>query len=139
MMRGPWLRTAGIFLLLGWQAVSGAAQHPDYIAYTNEFVSGHPEDVTADSDLDWGQDMKLVAAFLSRHGATHVAFTPYCNTYLKSGRAFPPTTPTDWYHPSPGWNVVSLSGLKVFDHPGWADRIPPHFKIGKTHWAYYFP
>ena len=139
MIRGPRRRATGILLLLGWQAVSGAAQHPDYIAYTNEFVSGHPEDVTAESDLDWGQDMKLVAAFLSRHGATHVAFTPYCITYLKAGRAFPPTTPTDWYHPSPGWNVVSLSGLKVFDQPGWAERIPPHFKIGKTHWAYYFP
>jgi hypothetical protein len=139
VMRGPLRRAAGILLLLGWQAVSGAAHHPDYIAYTNEFVPEHPEDVTADSDLDWGQDMKFVAAFLARHGATRVAFTPYCTTYLSSGRAFPTTTPTDWYHPSPGWNVVSLSGLKVFDHPGWAEKIPPQFKIGRTHWAYYFP
>jgi 4-amino-4-deoxy-L-arabinose transferase-like glycosyltransferase len=139
VMRGTSRRAAGILLLLGLQAISGVAQHPDYIAYTNEFVSGHPEDVTAESDLDWGQDMKLVAAFLARHGAARVAFTPYCATYLSAGRAFPPTTPTDWYHPSPGWNVVSLSGLKVFDHPGWAEKIPPHFKIGKTHWAYYFP
>ncbi|MGA3099364.1 MAG: phospholipid carrier-dependent glycosyltransferase [Bryobacteraceae bacterium] len=138
-MRGPSRRAAGILMLLGLQAISGAAQHPDYIAYTNEFVSGHPEDVTADSDLDWGQDMKLVAAFLARHGADHVAFSPYCASYLSAGRAFPTTTPTNWYHPSPGWNVVSLSGLKVFDHPGWAEKIPPHFKIGKTHWAYYFP
>ena len=139
VMRGPLRRAAGILLLLGWQAVSGAAHHPDYIAYTNEFVPEHPEDVTADSDLDWGQDMKLVAAFLARHGATRVAFTPYCTTYLIAGRAFPPTTPTDWYHPSPGWNVVSLSGFKVFDHPGWVEKIPAQFKIGRTHWAYYFP
>ena len=138
MRRSLW-RSTGILALFGWMAVSGAAQHPDYIAYANEFAGDHPENVTAESDLDWGQDMKLVAAFLARHGATHVAFTPYCYTYLIAGRAFPPTVPTDWYHPLPGWNVVSLSGLKVFDHPGWADRIPPPFKIGRTHWAYYFP
>jgi hypothetical protein len=138
VMRGPTQRVAGIFFLLASQALSGAAQHPDYLAYTNEIVFSHPESVTAESDLDWGQDMKLVATFLARHGATHVAFTPYCTSYLTAGRRFPPTTPTDWYHPSPGWNVVSLSGLKVFNHPGWAEKIPPQFRIGRTHWAYYF-
>ena len=35
--------------------------------------------------------------WLARHGATHVAFTPYCDSYFVAGRAFPQTTPTDWY------------------------------------------
>jgi hypothetical protein len=138
-MRQSMWRGIAILALLGWQVLSGAAQHPDYIAYTNEIAGDHPEAFTAESDLDWGQDMKLIADFLARHGVTKVAFTPYCVSYLEAGRAFPTATPTDWYHPSPGWNVVSLSGLKVFDHPGWAEKIPPQFKIGRTHWAYYFP
>ena len=45
---------------------------------------------------------------------------------------------SDWYRPAPGWNVVSLSGLKVFNHPGWV-KSPPQYRIGRTHWAWYFP
>jgi hypothetical protein len=138
-LRGPASLVAGVLFVLAVQALSGAAAHPDYLAYTNELFAGHPENFVAESDLDWGQDMKVVAAFLARHGATHVAFTPYVMSYFDAGDAFPQTTPTDWYHPSPGWNVVSLSGLKVFQHPGWAEHMPPQFRIGRTHWAYYFP
>jgi len=100
---------------------------------------GHPEDFVAESDLDWGQDMKKVAAFLVEHGATRVAFTPYCTSYLDAGDAFPTVTPTDWYRPSPGWNVVSLGGWKVFNHPGWVAGRKPQWRIGRTHWAWYFP
>jgi hypothetical protein len=132
-------RRAGVFFLLASQALSSAVHHPDYLAYTNEFAYRHPENFVAESDLDWGQDMKLVAQFLAEHGATRVNFTPYCMSYLDAGDAFPAITPTDWYHPLPGWNIVSLSGLKLFDHPGWANRMPPQFRIGRTHWAYYFP
>src|SRR5438445_9833035 len=76
-MEGRVVATTGVFAILAWQALSGAEQHPDYIAYTNEIAGGHLEKIVAESDLDWGQDMKLVAAFLARHGATQVAFTPY--------------------------------------------------------------
>src|SRR5205823_2885473 len=116
---------------------SGAASHPDYIAYTNELAGDHPERIVAESDLDWGQDMKLVAAFLAKNGVKEVAFTPYCTSYADAGRAFPRMRPTDWYRPLPGWNIVSLSGLKVFNHPGWAEKARPLACIGRTHWAYY--
>jgi hypothetical protein len=138
MQSARW-RAIPVFALLAWQAISGAAVHPDYLAYTNEIVGDHPETVLAESDLDWGQDMKLVADFLARHGAKQVAFTPYCVSYLQAGRDFPATTFTNWYHPSPGWNVVSLSGLEVFDHPGWAEKLRPRYRIGRTHWAFYVP
>jgi hypothetical protein len=133
------LRTVGLFALFAAQAISGAGSHPDYLAYTNEIAGDRPEDFVAESDLDWGQDMKLVAAFLERHGATRVAFSPYCSTYLDAGDAFPQTTPTDWYHPSPGWNVVSIGGWKVYNHPGWVTKYKPMARIGRTHWAWYFP
>ena len=132
-------RAVGVLVLCSAQAFSGAFQHPDYIAYTNEIAWKHPENFVAESDLDWGQDMKFVAAFLSSVGAKQVAFTPYCGTYLIAGGEFPKTVPTDWYHPLPGWNVVSLSGLKVYNHPGWANGRKPQVTIGRTHWAWYFP
>jgi hypothetical protein len=125
--------------LFVWQIVSGATHHPDYISYTNEIAGDHPEAFIAESDLDWGQDMHRVGDFLHRMGATEVSFTPYNVTYLEYGHPFPKCTFTNWYHPAHGWNVVSLSGLKVFNHPGWAEGRTPQYRIGRTHWAWYFP
>jgi hypothetical protein len=132
-------RTYAVFALFGWQVISGALAHPDYLSYTNEITRGHPENFVAESDLDWGQDMYKVGDFLNRMGATEVSFTPYNVTYLEAGRAFPKCTFSDWYHPAPGWNVVSLGGWKVFNHPGWVGNRQPQFRIGRTHWAWYFP
>ena len=137
---GRWLvmRQAALFALLGWQVVSGALAHPDYLSYTNEITRGRPEAFVAESDLDWGQDMRRVGDFLKKAGAAGVAFTPYNVTYLEAGHAFPKVIYSDWYHASPGWNVVSLSGWKVFNHPGWIGGRQPEFRIGRTHWAWYF-
>ncbi len=132
-------RTALLLGFLGWQAVSGVLAHPDLLSYTNELTRGRPEHFVAESDLDWGQDMHRVADFLNRHGAQEVTFTPYNVEYLKGGHAFPKVTFSDWYNPAPGWNVVSLSGLKVYNHPGWTGRYPVQYRIGRTHWAWYFP
>ncbi len=135
--RGRWASLV-LFALFGWQVFSGALAHPDYLSYTNEITRGRPQDFVAESDLDWGQDMHRVGDFLKKAGATEVAFTPYNVTYLEAGHAFPKVTPSDWYHASPGWNVVSLSGWKVYNHPGWIGNRQPEFRIGRTHWAWYF-
>jgi hypothetical protein len=137
MGRRVW-RVPAVFGLLAWQAVSGAMAHPDYLSYTNEITRGHPENFVAESDLDWGQDMHRVGDFLTKMGATEVAFTPYNVTYVQAGHAFPKVTYSDWYHASPGWNVVSLGGWKVYNHPGWIGGRQPQFRIGRTHWAWYF-
>jgi len=129
---------AALFILFGWQVVSGAMAHPDYLSYTNEITRGKPEDFVAESDLDWGQDMHLVGEFLKRAGATEVSFTPYNVNYLECGHAFPKTTASNWFHAEPGWNVVSLGGWKVFNHPGWIGDRQPQFRIGRSHWAWYF-
>ncbi len=135
--RAAW-RVPALFGLFAWQAVSGAMAHPDYLSYTNEITRGHPENFVAESDLDWGQDMHRVGDFLKKMGATEVTFTPYNVTYVQAGHAFPKVTFSDWYHASPGWNVVSLGGWKVYNHPGWIGGRQPQFRIGRTHWAWYF-
>jgi hypothetical protein len=127
-----------VFGLFGWQVISGALAHPDYLSYTNEITRGRPENFVAESDLDWGQDMHKVGDFLKSMGATEVSFTPYNVTYLQAGHAFPKCTYSDWFHPAPGWNVVSLGGWKVFNHPGWVGNHAPQFRIGRSHWAWYF-
>src|ERR1019366_1979060 len=49
--RLPAMRAAALFALCGWQVVSGALAHPDYLSYTNEITRGRPEDFVAESDL----------------------------------------------------------------------------------------
>jgi hypothetical protein len=126
--------------LLLWHVASGALQHPDYLAYTNEIAGSHPENLLADSDLDWGQDMKRLAARLDRAGATEVTFEPFNRTYATlAGDPFPRVLPVDSEHPSAGWNAVSVSTWKIFGVPKWADGMRPSERIGRTILLWDFP
>jgi hypothetical protein len=126
--------------LLAWHVASGALQHPDYLPYANEIAGGHLEDFVADSDLDWGQDMKRLGEYFERIGVSEITFRPYDSTYLEmGGPPLPRMLPSDWDHPSPGWNAASLSEWKVFNHPGWVNGRKPQARIGRTTWLWYFP
>ncbi len=130
---------AAVGLLLVWHVASGMAAHPDYLAYTNEIAGDHAENFVADSDLDWGQDMKRLGVFLDRNGATQVTFSPFNRTYPLAGHDFPAMAPGESEHPSPGWNAVSITIWKVFGFPAWADRIPPQARVGRSILVWYFP
>jgi hypothetical protein len=126
--------------LLLWHVASGALRHPDYLAYTNEFAGSHPENFLADSDLDWGQDMKRLASRLQHAGATEVTFEPFLKTYpTLAGDAFPRILPVDADHPAPGWNVVSVSTWKIFGVPQWANRMPPQERVGRSILLWHVP
>ncbi len=130
---------ACLVALIAWQLVSGARQHPDYLAYTNEIAGTHPEHFLADSDLDWGQDMNRLAAYFARAGAGQVTFTPFNRTYLLAGHRMPALVPGDDAHPSPGWNAVSITLWKVFGSPAWPDQVPQQSRIGRSILVWYFP
>jgi hypothetical protein len=136
-------RRAGRWILAGllvWQIASGALQHPDYLAYTNEIAGSHPENFVADSDLDWGQDMKRLGQRLARAGATEVTFEPFNKTYsMLAGDAFPRILPVNPDRPAPGWNAVSVTAWKVFGVPKWADRLDPQERVGRSIRLWYFP
>jgi hypothetical protein len=136
-----WLAKSAVALLIAWQIVSGALCHPDYLAYTNEIAGSHPENYLADSNLDWGQDMKRLAAFLEQHHATEVTFVPFNRTYgTLAGDPFPTMHPGGPAHPSPGWNAVSVSVWKIFGTPTWPnDQPPPQARIGHSVLLWYFP
>ncbi|MBI3115381.1 MAG: glycosyltransferase family 39 protein [Candidatus Kerfeldbacteria bacterium] len=59
-----------LLLLLGWQAVSVLRSAPSFLAYFNEAASGSANGhrIVADSNLDWGQDLKRLAAFVRERG-----------------------------------------------------------------------
>lgn len=134
-----WAAKAAVVVLIGWQIVSGDLGHPDYLAYTNEIAGSRPERFVADSNLDWGQDMKRLGRFLGEAHARQVTFVPFNRTYTMAGDAMVPMLPGDTGRPSPGWNAVSVTIWKVFGYPKWADRIPPQQRIGKSIFLWYFP
>jgi hypothetical protein len=133
-------RSLAVLALLVWHVASGAWQHPDYLPYTNEIAGNHPENFVADSDLDWGQDMKRLGEYFARIGVSQITFKPYNITYVKmGGPPLPRMLPGAWDQPSPGWNAVSLSQWKVFNHPGWVNGRSPQVRIGRTTWLWNFP
>ena len=134
--------------LVLWMIATSALAHPDYIPYCNALAGNEPEKILVDSDLDWGQDMKRLSKRLHEVGATEVTFNPFIVAYLEAVHGFPPIHPTDPLTPSPGWNAVSLTVLKLArlglydDHPEvelWPDRIRPTEKVSPGVWLWYFP
>ena len=143
----PWMRLA-LGSLLVWFAGASLWCHPDYLAYTNELTGGAPEKILADSDLDWGQDMKRLAARLQQVGARQVTFDPTILADFQGEHGFPTIQPANPAAASPGWNAVSLSLWKVRrlglmeSHPEitlWPDRVPPGERVGKGVMLWYFP
>jgi hypothetical protein len=135
-------------LLLVWFAGSSLWSHPDYLGYTNELAGSAPEKVLAESDLDWGQDMKRLSARLRQVGATQVTFDPTILADFEREHGFPRIVPASPAAPSPGWNAVSLTLWKVrrFElldtHPEmvlWPDRVPSGERVGKGVMLWYFP
>jgi hypothetical protein len=156
--RSPLGLIASAGVLVAWLAASGAAYHPNYLTYFNEFAASDPEAVEVDSDLDWGQDMVALSARLHAVGAAtvHTNFGDYFSS--RSLYNLPPMQPVDPYHPCTGWNVVSPTAARVA-HPEsilllngtsleslmqarqnrtpWWDRTTPTERVGSLK-LYYF-
>jgi hypothetical protein len=58
--------------LVAWHLAATLRIHPHYLAYFNEAAGGPARGyrLLADSNLDWGQDLKELASYLARHGIT---------------------------------------------------------------------
>ena len=93
-----------ISLLLVWQAVTSLRSSPAYMAYGNEAWGG-PSQVHryfSDANVDWGQQLKDVRAYLDQRHITHCWFA-----YFPDGAVEPsdygipckrlPTTNTLWW------------------------------------------
>jgi 4-amino-4-deoxy-L-arabinose transferase-like glycosyltransferase len=147
LRRSKW-RAWTLGVLLAWMTGSSALAHPDYLAYFNELVGAQPEKVLADSDLDWGQDMKRLGKRLQQLGAREVTFNRFIVAHNEELLGFPPVRPGSPVEPSPGWNAVSTTVWKVArlglynEHPEvrlWPDVWKPTERVGKGTLLYYVP
>lgn len=129
-----------------WMLATSVASHPDYLPYFNFIAGDQPEKILADSDLDWGQDMKRLSARLRELRAPYVVFDPFIVAYLERVHGFPPIQPDAPDIPAPGYHAVSLSVLKVVrmglgqNNPEfipWPERMRPMERVGKGTLLFY--
>jgi 4-amino-4-deoxy-L-arabinose transferase-like glycosyltransferase len=124
-------------LLIAWLAFSGARAHPDYLAYFNELAGDRPDRILVDSDLDWRQDLVLVALRLRHHQAPSISLDldpwafPNADIY-QSFYGLPPVLPES-PTPAPGWHAIGLTPLHLTPAANpWYDRARPVERIGGT-------
>jgi len=137
LLRGPAWKPVIAAACVLWLAATGVIHHPDYLAYFNEFVGSEPENVMVDSDLDWGQDVKRLAARLRELGVRDVNFIYYGPGDLHQWPGMPPMRAVVPLFPTRGWTVVSPTVWKA-DAFGtgnrnarfWPDVKPPTERVG---------
>ena len=125
--------------LVLWLAVSSLASHPDYLPYFNELAGSEPEKILADSDLDWGQDLKRLSARLREGGATEVSFDKYIIGDWEKEHGFPKIYPLNQMSPRVGWNAIGVGLWKESRLVLWPDWTKPHERVGKSILLWYFP
>lgn len=106
------LARLGAASLAIWFVASSVRAHPDYLPYFNELVR-HPEQIVADSDLDWGQDVKRLFAALRELRAEKLSYACLGCAYLRMAGPYRlPGAPRELeelepYRPVSGWVAVS--------------------------------
>ena len=144
--RGGWL----LALVLATHASEAVKAHPDYIPYFNQLaggVAGGPRWLDG-SNLDWGQDLYRLPAWLRQRGIDRVRLL-YFGTALPGyfGVTTEPMAESDWRdEPRPGVYVISaeylVRGLHQAESRGWKSdwlrRYRPVDVLGGSLYLYVF-
>lgn len=124
----PWLRERGrtvqaaaVVLLLAYP-VSALLATPDTLSYFNLLAGGRGERILLDSNLDWGQGLKQVRAYMDREGIDSIGLAYF-------GHVDPAIYGIDWHFPQPdqpGLVAVSANFLHGYPYATYAaGRILP--------------
>jgi hypothetical protein len=130
--------------LTAWLVVSSIGAHPDYIPYFNLIAGSEPDKILVDSDYDWGQDTKRLAARLRE---LHVPAIAYMGVgasdkdaaLLQKFPGLPPYTPINPLQPAEGYTVVSPTFWRTtqyglyYKYPNikpWFEQFSPQEKVG---------
>jgi hypothetical protein len=137
-----------VLIVLAWSIVSSLAVYPHSMSYFNELAGG-PErghDHLVNSNIDWGQDLLYLKAWLDRHPDARPLGLAYFNNRIDPrivGIEFelPPTGPNglfpndanyqSQFGPKPGYYAVSVNFLRGMpfaapDGHGGNRLIPPN-------------
>jgi hypothetical protein len=133
-------------VLLTLQLTTSALAHPDYLAYFNEIAGNHPEQITTESDLDWGQDLKRLLTTIQRRDIHNLAIRYFGSYGIKlSALGFPTTRSLNPYEKTEGWIAISANELSLgtrtppYDQFRWLDHYVPVERVGRSVFLYYIP
>ncbi|MBE2223991.1 MAG: hypothetical protein IAF02_20790 [Anaerolineae bacterium] len=127
--------------LLGWYVAAGWRQAPDFLAYFNEFVGGSEQGVyhLSDSNLDWGQDLPQLAAYLAENpeaqfsyfGPGDPAWAGVAQRPLTDSNAFAPANPAAGQYAISASHIqgIQLDDWDLFD---WFRRQEPSGNLGHS-------
>jgi hypothetical protein len=103
-------------VLLAWLCVRTVWQYPNYIAHFNSLAGGADSGIRylSDSNLDWGQDLPALAAYLQTHpiGKVRLAYFGSDNpdAHLPEDR---------FERIAPPWSEDLVAGLRIVPEPGY--------------------
>lgn len=119
--RGRAVQAAAVVLLLAYP-VSALLATPDTLSYFNLLAGGQGERILLDSNLDWGQGLKRVRAYMDREGIATIGLAYF-------GHVDPAIYGIDWHFPRPdrpGLVAVSANFLHGYPYATYAGgRIVP--------------
>lgn len=136
---GRWKRDIAV-ALFAWQTLGYIQAYPEHIAYFNELAGPHPEQITLDSDYDWGQAMIMLDEALQKRNIDQVYLCVRkdavwsAQTVVKARKLACPN------HQVTGWVAVGRAfRLLNPDHFTWLGHPDAVEHIGATMDLYYFP
>jgi hypothetical protein len=116
----PGVRGLVVGGLLLWQVVSVVRVYPSFLAYFNEAAGGPAGGAryALDSNLDWGQDLRRLRAFVEAHHIEQIAMDYFGggSPAYELGAKYIPWESAKG--PYPGWLAVSV-GLLQFAQARW--------------------
>lgn len=138
----------GLAALCLWLVAGTVRVGPHYLAYFNELAGGpgNGYKYLADSNLDWGQDLKNLKGYMDARGIQEV-YLDYFGAadpgyYGIRSRAFPDGPPPR--DAAPAYYAISVTSLVSVYAPGgsahdWIGRYEPTDKVGYSIFVYRLP
>lgn len=144
-----WPRRVAVLLTL-WAALEAVVYAPNYLAYFNELAGGpaHGRRVLIDSNLDWGQDLRELAAWQRRHPKAAPLYFAYfgpadvsrygvrCQRLADLGPKDAPLLPAG---PRSGWIAISVNCLELLPSYQWLKQFQPVDRAGYSILIYQVP
>lgn len=135
-----WSRLSAVSVVLACSVVGESwLAHPDYLAYFNCLAGDHPEQILAESDLDWGQDLHRLSLRLTALGVTRITIgyfgtAPLGSAHLPQYRVLcPDEKPTGYVAISARFATLEYAKSGAY---GWLKRYTPLERIGKSIFLY---
>jgi 4-amino-4-deoxy-L-arabinose transferase-like glycosyltransferase len=137
--RHPLLGRVATITIIASCAASSFAAHPDYLAYFNVLAGSKPEAVAADSDLDWGQDLRRLAMACERRNIDRLNIRYNGSKGISLARfPLPETIDLPPHTRIEGWVAISRqnlllgTGVPAYDQFAWLSKEQPVEEVGAS-------